>query len=114
MKKDIKKIVEWLCCYCTRGTLEDIAKRAGYKNPRRIDRMKLEQIAYIDCVLCEAGQAHYRIFDNATNEILVKCCSEKFLVDFVLRECWFNWFDEADKPVHKETHHELRIVPLHG
>jgi len=109
--KDIKKIVEWLCCYCTRGTLEDIAQRNGYKNPRHIDRTKLEQIAYIDSMLCDASKTHYKIVDDVTQEILVKRCCTKYMIDYVLRECWFNWFDEAEKPVHKESHHELRIIP---
>lgn len=112
MKKDIKKIVEWLCCYCTRGALESIAESNGYKNPRRIDRAKLEQIAYISCVLCDVVETHYQIRDSVTNEILVNRCGEKYMIDYVLRECWFNWFDESEKPLHKKSHHELRIDAL--
>lgn len=112
MKKDIKKIVEWLCCYCTRGTLEDIARRNGYKNPRRIDRMKLERIAYIDRMLCDVAETHYRIIDSETNEILVNRCGTKYMIDYVLRECWFNWYEEAEKPVYKKSRHEIIISAL--
>lgn len=111
MEKDIKKIVEWLCVYCTRPTLNGIAERCGYKNPNKIKRGKLEQIAYIDRVLLDIYD-HYRIFDNVTNEILVNRCSKKYVIDYVIRECWFNWFDEATAPIKKDTHHELRIMPL--
>lgn len=109
--KDAKKVVEWLCCYCNRYDLNVIAERCGYKNPQRINRGKLEQIAYIDKMLLD-GDRHYRIFDEVTCDILVNRCSRKYVIDYVMRECEFSWCKEDTAPVSKATHHPLRIVPL--
>lgn len=112
MKKDIKKIVEWLCL-CSRQTLNRIALNRGYKNVERMSRSKVEQIAYISRVLCSGiPDSHYRITDNATNQILVWRCKEKYMIDYVMRECHFNWADEMERPVHKDDRHELRISYL--
>lgn len=112
MKKDINKVVEWLCVFCTRDELEQIAKEIGYKNVHRINRFKLEQIAYIDRVLCEPGATNYRIASKATGDALVKRCGRKYMVDYVLRECHFGYCDEMEAPIHKAYREELEITAL--
>ena len=111
--KDVKKVVEWLCCYCTRGTLEDIAQNNGFKNVRRMNRSKLESIAYIDSILLAPFEDKYTIADAMTSEVLVKRCGRKRVVDYVLRECHFNWYDEMERPIHKESRHELNVIVMH-
>ena len=111
MGKDIKKIVEWICVGCTRPTLNSIAERCGYKNVHKIHRGKLEQIAYIDRVLLDI-EDHYRIWDKVSGDVLVNRCTRKYAIDYILRECLFNWYDEMESPIHKRTNHELRILPV--
>ena len=112
MTKDVKGIVEWLCCFCNRGSLEEIARSAGYKNVHRISRSKLESVAYIDGVLCVPSEERYTITDAMTCEVVVKNCGKKRLIDYVLHECYFNWYDEMTRPIHKQSRHELKVVPL--
>lgn len=109
--KDAKKIVEWLCCDCNRYVLNAIAARCGYKNPEKFNRGKVDQIAYIDKMLLD-GDRRYQIIDAVTNDILVKSCSRKYVVDYVMRECQFSWCREDTVPVKNDTRQALRIVPV--
>lgn len=110
--KDIKRIVEWLCCFCTRGSLDEIARSVGFKNVHRMSRSKLESIAYIDRVLLVPSEDRYTVTDSLTGESVVRNCGKKHLIDYVLRECHFNWYDEMEKPIHKQSHHELEVSVL--
>lgn len=110
--KDIKRIVEWLCCFCTRGSLDEIARSVGFKNVHRMSRSKLESIAYIDRVLLVPSEDRYTVTDSLTGEVVVRNCGKKQLIDYVLRECHFNWYDEMEKPIHKQSHHELKVSVL--
>lgn len=112
MQRDVKKTVEWLCCSCTRGSLDWIARSVGFKNVHRMSRSRLESIAYIDSVLCVPSEERYTITDAMTREVIVKNCGKKRLIDYVLRECHFNWYDEMVRPIHKESRHELMVAPL--
>lgn len=109
--KDAKQIVERLCCYCNRIALNGIAERCGYKNPEKFNRGKLEQIAYIDEMLLD-GDRRYQIIDDETGGVLVKSCSRKYVIDYVMRECNFQWCYEDKVPIKKDTLHALRIVAL--
>lgn len=110
--RDVKKVVEWLCCYCTRGRLEEIAQDNGFKNVVRMSRSKLESIAYIDSILLVPFADKYAVAEVTTGDVLVKRCSRKSLIDYVLRECHFNWYDEMELPIHKQSHCELKVIAL--
>lgn len=113
-KKDVKKIVEWLCCYCTRGTLELIAESVGYNNYRKLSRPRLEEIAWVHRMLGDDPKATYCIYDDVTGSPLVKSCGEKYMIDWILKNCIFNWYDEQEYPIMRDRlQHKVRVEILH-
>lgn len=103
-------ICEKICLYYTRGQLEAIAKHVGYKNVEKMSRGRLEQIVYVYELCGDITGDNYRIFDNVTEEILVNCCGRKYMVDWIIRNCLFNWYEEQEQPVTRDgLHHEIRV-----
>ena len=107
-----KELCEKICSIYTRGQLEAVAKRAGYKNVEKMLRSRLEQIVYVYEMCSDGVRDNYRIFDNVTGEILVNWCGRKYMVDWIIRNCLFNWYDEQEYPIMRGLHHEIRVVSL--
>lgn len=102
-KEERKKLVERIACDYSRGSLEQIAKNAGYKTPQKIDRGKLEHIAYINYTLGDTWSGRYQIVDAITRDVLVKDCSLKSMIDFIMRRCIYNWFEESEYPILRDS-----------
>lgn len=111
--KNAHTIAEWIRDDCNREILENIAKNAGYKNPRKMSLIKLEAITFVDKMCGDIIREHYRIFDDVTGEILVNRCGKKYMIDWILKNCLFNWYDEQERPVRRDSfHHEIRVDAL--
>lgn len=111
LQEKAKRYVNAICVGYTRGTLEWVAEECGYKNTHKINRSKLEKIAYINGVFLGDGE-HYCIIDNTTEKPVVKRCCRKYVIDYVMRECWCEWYKECIKPIIKNTTHTIKIVEV--
>jgi hypothetical protein len=111
--KIIKNFVNWLCCYATRGSLEDIAEDAGFKNPCKLSRTRLEDIAFVDEMCGDITRERYRIFDDTTGKIIVNDCSKKYMICYILKNCIYNWYEEPQYPVMRDSlQHKVRVESL--
>lgn len=110
MSKKTENVVEFICCNATRGTLEQTAKTFGYKNVHKMSRIKLENIYYSQQVLSIDSKGHFGVIVKDSDFILIKRCCAKFLIDWIIRECYFEWYDEREYPIYKRLNKEINIL----
>lgn len=107
------QFIDFLFCDCTRGMVEDMAMAAGYKNPKEFSRPQLERIAYVDYIFGECSNRRFQIIDATTSETLVKNCSRKFMIDFMLRKCILSCFrDVWPATLRGSEAHKVDVVAL--
>jgi len=97
---DVNKIVEHICCDYSRGGLEHICE-PYFKNVRKAKRPDLEQVAFI-VIAQNLDPAHiYRI--STETKVIKEFCSAQQVVQYIKRQTIYNWYDEPEYPVERNT-----------
>lgn len=110
MSNKVEQAKNFICLYATRGDLNSIALRFGFDNACKMSRTKLENIYYCIHVLGLNPDSYYTVFIKNSTNVLIKKCTTKYLIQWIMRECIFNWYEEQETPCYKKLNLEISIL----
>ena len=78
------RLIEYVACNSTRGALEEFASTFNYTNVRKMNRHRLEGIAFIGRFYELYPEGRYRVFLH-NGVVLRHNISAKSLIDYIFR-----------------------------